>query len=191
MTWEVSVPLQFGTALRDNPTEAELLESCKRGELQAFERLYKLHAARMKSLAFHLLGSRDDAEDAVQETFLKVYRAVGSFESNSTVSTWMLRILINCCYDILRKRQRLAEKPMLKEVSAESKVTLKVALERALLSLNEQHRLVFLMFEVEGLRHSEISSVLEVPEGTSRAWLFEAKRALKQLLTQGRQANEI
>jgi RNA polymerase sigma-70 factor, ECF subfamily len=191
MTWEVSVPLQFGTALRDNPTEAELLESCKRGELQAFERLYKLHAARMKSLAFHLLGSRDDAEDAVQETFLKVYRAVGSFESNSTVSTWMLRILINCCYDILRKRQRLAEKPMLKEVSAESKVTLKVALERALLSLNEQHRLVFLMFEVEGLRHSEISSVLEVPEGTSRAWLFEAKRALKQLLTQGSQANEI
>jgi RNA polymerase sigma-70 factor (ECF subfamily) len=139
----------------------------------------------MKSLAFHLLGSRDDAEDAVQETFLKVYRAVGSFESNSTVSTWMLRILINCCYDILRKRRRLAEKPMLKEVPAESKVTLKVALERALLSLNEQHRLVFLMFEVEGLKHSEISSVLEVPEGTSRAWLFEAKRALKQLLTRG------
>ena len=191
MTWEVSVPLQFGTGLRDNPTDAELLERCKRGELQAFERLYKLHAERMKSLAFHLLGSRDDAEDAVQETFLKVYRAIGSFESNSTVSTWMFRILINCCYDILRKRQRLAEKPMLKEVSAESKLTLKVALERALLTLNEQHRLVFLMFEVEGLKHSEISSVLEVPEGTSRAWLFEAKRALKQLLTQRSQANEI
>ena|ERR1700756_2290100 len=191
MTWEVSVPLQFGTGLRDNPTDAELLERCKRGELQAFERLYKLHAERMKSLAFHLLGSRDDAEDAVQETFLKVYRAIGSFENNSTVSTWMFRILINCCYDILRKRQRLAEKPMLKEVSAESKLTLKVALERALLTLNEQHRLVFLMFEVEGLKHSEISSVLEVPEGTSRAWLFEAKRALKQLLTQRSQANEI
>jgi RNA polymerase sigma-70 factor (ECF subfamily) len=191
MTWEVSVPLQFGTALRDNSTEAELLQSCQRGELRAFERLYELHAARLKSLAFHLLGSREDAEDAVQETFLKVYRAVGKFESNSTVSTWMLRILINCCYDILRKRQRLAEKPMLKEASAESKVTLKVALERALLSLNEQQRLVFLMFEVEGLKHSEISSVLEVPEGTSRAWLFEAKRALKQLLTRGSQSNEI
>ena len=191
MTWEVSVPLQFGTASRDNPTDAELLERCKRGELHAFERLYKLYAERMKSLAFHLLGSRDDAEDAVQETFLKVYRAIGTFENSSAVSTWMFRILINCCYDILRKRQRLAEKPMLKEVSAESKLTLKVALERALLTLNEQHRLVFLMFEVEGLKHSEISSVLEVPEGTSRAWLFEAKRALKQLLTQRSQPNEI
>ena len=191
MTWEVRVPLQFGTALPDNSSEAELLKSCKRGELQAFERLYKLHAARMKSLAFHLLGSRDDAEDAVQEAFLKVYRAIGKFESNSTVSTWMLRILINCCYDILRKRQRLAEKPMLKEIAAESKLTLKVALERALLTLNEQHRLVFLMFEAEGLKHSEIASVLEVPEGTSRAWLFEAKRALKRLLTQRGQAHEI
>ena len=103
----------------------------------------------------------------------------------------MLRILINCCYDILRKRQRLAEKPIVKELPSQSKLTLKVALERALLTLNEQHRLVFLMFEVEGLKHSEIASVLEVPEGTSRAWLFEAKRALKQLLTQRSQANEI
>jgi RNA polymerase sigma-70 factor, ECF subfamily len=191
MTWEVSVPLQFGTVLRDNPTDAELLESCKRGEVRAFERLYSHHSARMKSLAFHLLGTRDDAEDAVQETFLKVYRAIGNFESNSALSTWMLRILINCCYDILRKRQRLAEKPLLKEFPAETKLTLKVALERALLTLNEQHRLVFLMFEVEGLKHSEIASVLEVPEGTSRAWLFEAKRALKRVLTQRSQANEI
>lgn len=162
---EVRVPLQFGTALPDNPTDAELLESCKRGEFQAFERLYTLYSARMKSLAFHLLGNRYDAEDAVQETFLKLYKAVGSFQSNSTVSTWMFRILINCCYDILRKRQRLAEKPMLKEVPAQSKLVLKVALERALLSLNEQQRLVFLMFEVEGLRHSEISSVLRGARG--------------------------
>jgi RNA polymerase sigma-70 factor (ECF subfamily) len=191
MTWEVSVPLPFGTALRDNPTDAELLERCKRGELPAFERLYQLHATRMKSLAFHLLGSRDDAEDAVQDTFLKVYRAIRNFESNSTLSTWMFRILINCCYDILRRRQRLAEKPMLKQVPADSKLMLKLALERALLTLNEQHRLVFLMFEVEGLKHSEIASVLEVPEGTSRAWLFEAKRALKQLLMQRSEANEI
>jgi RNA polymerase sigma-70 factor (ECF subfamily) len=86
----------------------------------------------------------------------------------------------------MRKRQRLAEKPISKDISTDSKLTLKVALERALLSLNERHRLVFLMFEVEGLKHSEISGVLEVPEGTSRAWLFEAKRALKQLLTEPR-----
>ncbi len=97
---------------------------------------------------------------------MKVYKAIGAFEENSALSTWIYRILVNSCYDILRKRQRLAEKPILKEFSMESKLPLKVALERALLKLNERHRLVFLMFEVEGLKHSEISGVLEVPEGT-------------------------
>jgi RNA polymerase sigma-70 factor (ECF subfamily) len=186
MTWEIGLPLPFGTTLPDNPTDAELLESCQRGEVRAFERLYELYAARMKSLAFHLLASRSDAEDAVQETFLKVYKAVGGFEANSALSTWIYRILINCCYDTMRKRQRLAEAPVLKEIPMDSKLTLKLALERALLALNERHRLVFLMFEVEGLKHSEISGVLEVPEGTSRAWLFEAKRALKRMLTEPR-----
>jgi RNA polymerase sigma-70 factor (ECF subfamily) len=186
MTWEIGLPLPFGATLPDNPTDAELVASCKRGELRAFEKLYELHAARMKSLAFHLLASRGDAEDAVQEAFLKVYKAVGGFEENSALSSWIYRILINCCYDTLRKKHRLAEKPMLSEFPIESKLGLKVALERALLGLNERHRLVFLMFEVEGLKHSEIAGVLEVPEGTSRAWLFEAKRALKQMLTEPR-----
>ena len=191
MTGEMSFPLRLGTALPENPTDAELLQSARRGEMQPFERLYHLHAARMKSLALHLLGSQGDAEDAVQETFLKVCRALGSFEDNSALSTWMFRILINCCYDILRKRRRLGEQPMLQEIATESKLTLKVALERALLTLNERHRLVFLMFEVEGLKHSEIAGVLEVPEGTSRAWLFEAKCALKRLLTERSRRNEI
>ncbi len=186
MTWEIGLPLPFGTTLPDNPTDAELLESCKRGEVRAFERLYLLYAARMKSLAFHLLASRGDAEDAVQETFLKVYKAVAGFEGNSALSTWIYRILINCCHDAMRKRQRLAESQILTEIRTDSKLAMKVALERALQTLNERHRLVFLMFEVEGLKHSEIAGVLEVPEGTSRAWLFEAKRTLKKMLTEPR-----
>jgi RNA polymerase sigma-70 factor, ECF subfamily len=189
MTWEIGLPLQCGTTLPDNPTDSALLESCKRGEVRAFEVLYELYAGRMKSLALHLLGSHGDAEDAVQETFLKVYKAVGAFEQNSALSTWIYRILINCCYDIMRKRQRLAEKPISKEIPMNGTLTLRVALEQALLALNERHRLVFLMFEVEGLKHSEISGVLEVPEGTSRAWLFEAKRALKRMLMEPR--NEV
>jgi RNA polymerase sigma-70 factor (ECF subfamily) len=186
MTWEIGLPLPFGATLPDNPTDAELVESCKRGDVRAFERVYDMHAARMKSLAFHLLASRGDAEDAVQETFLKMHRALGAFEENSALSTWIYRILINCCYDTMRKRQRLAEKPISAEIPTDSSLTLKMALERALLALNERHRLVFLMFEVEGLKHSEIAGVLEVPEGTSRAWLFEAKRALKRMLTETR-----
>jgi RNA polymerase sigma-70 factor, ECF subfamily len=186
MVWEIGLPLRFAASLPDNPTDAELVDECKRGNLRAFERLYTLHSPKMKSLAFRMLGSRADAEDVVQEAFLKVYKAVPGFDGQSAISTWMFRILINCCYDLMRRQQRQAEAPLLQEVAGDSKPALKIALERALSQLNERPRLVFLMFEVEGLRHSEIAAILQVPEGTSRSWLFEAKRELKRLLTESR-----
>ncbi len=138
----------------------------------------------MKSLAFHLLGSREDAEDAVQEAFLKVYRAVHGFEGQSSLSTWIYRIVINCCYDALRKKQKRAETPSANEVASDDKLPLKIALEKAVGQLNERQRIVFLMFEVEGLKHSEIAGILQAPEGTCRSWLFEAKRELKRMLTE-------
>jgi RNA polymerase sigma-70 factor (ECF subfamily) len=184
MVWEIGLPLQYAASLPDNPTDAELAEGCKRGNLRAFERLYDLHAGRMKSLAFHLLGNRADAEDTVQEAFLKVYRAVQGFDGHSSLATWVYRILLNCCYDAIRKRQRLAENPAPAEFRTDSKLPLKIALERALSLLSERQRIVFLMFEVEGLKHSEIAGILEVPEGTSRSWLFEAKCRLKRMLTE-------
>jgi len=182
--WEIGLPLHFAASLSDNSTDAELAEGCKRGNLRAFESLYTLHSARMKSLAYHLLGTRADAEDAVQETFLKVHRAARSFEGHSSLSTWIYRILLNCCYDSLRKRQRLSETAPPNDFPTDTKLPLKVALERAINSLGDRQRLVFLMFEVEGLKHSEIAAILEVPEGTSRSWLFEAKAQLKRLLTE-------
>jgi RNA polymerase sigma-70 factor (ECF subfamily) len=184
MSGVTSLPLQFATGLPENPTDAELAEACKRGNMRAFECLYELHTGRMKSLAFHLLGSRADAEDAVQEAFIKVHRAVRGFEGQSSLATWMYRILLNCCYDAIRRRRHLAEGPAPTQFPSESKLPLKIALERALGLLNERQRTVFLMFEVEGLRHSEIAAIFEVPVGTSRSWLFEAKCQLKRLLTE-------
>lgn len=182
MAWEIGLPLQFAGSFSENPSDAELAEGCKRGNVRAYERLYALHGGRMKSLAFHMLGNRPDAEDAVQEAFLKVYRAVRGFEGQSSLTTWIYRILINCCYDAMRKQQRLAETPAATEFASESKLPLKIALERALAQLNERQRIVFLLFEVEGLKHSEIAGILEAPEGTCRSWLFEAKRELKRML---------
>ena len=176
------MPLPFAGSLPDNPTDTELVESCKRGNVRAYERLYGMHSARLKSMAFHLLGSHADAEDAVQETFLKVYRSMRGFEGQSSLATWLYRILINCCYDALRKQRRRAETPPPADFRVETKLPLKVALERAVAQLNERQRIVFLLFEVEGLKHSEIAGILEAPEGTCRSWLFEAKRELKRML---------
>jgi RNA polymerase sigma factor (sigma-70 family) len=186
MVLEIGLPQLAAASLPDEPPDDQLADGCKRGNLRAFERVYEIHAPRMKSIAFHMLGNQSDAEDAVQETFLKVYRSVNAFEGQSSLGTWIYRILLNTCYDSGRKRQRLKENAPLPEVPSRTDVPLRILLQRAIDRLNDRHRTVFLLFEVEGLKHSEIATILEVPEGTSRTWLFEAKRALKRMLTESR-----
>ena len=174
----------------DYASDADLLAACRRQELRAFEQLYEIHGGRLKSMAYHIVGNRQDAEDAVQETFVKVFRAIDGFEGQSGIGTWLCRILINVCYDLTRKRQREAdpeEHALETRAAPAGHPALKVALSTALGRIHPKHRMVFLMFEVEGLRHSEIASILEIPEGTSKAWLFEAKKELKRLLTENRQ----
>lgn len=171
----------------DYHTEAELLAACRQRDLRAFEQVYLAHGPRLKSIAYHILGSRQDAEDAVQETFLKLYRGIHGFQGQSSIGTWLCRILINTAHDLARKRRREGEPAESGESAADraaprNQLALKVALDDALRRIHPKHRMVFLLFEVEGLRHSEIAAILEVPEGTSKAWLFEAKKALKQLL---------
>lgn len=186
MVWEIGLPQTVAANLPDQPSDDELVDGCKRGSLRAYERLYEIHASRMKSIAFHMIGNRTDAEDVVQETFLKVYRAMSGFGEQSSLATWIYRILLNTCYDHGRKKQRLKESPALGDPAGRSDMSLRIGLERAIERLNERHKTVFLLFEVEGLKHSEIATILAVPEGTSRTWLFEAKRELKRMLTEPR-----
>ncbi len=167
-------------------SEAELLAACRKLDIRAFEQLYQTHGPRLKSIAYHIAGNRQDAEDAVQEAFLKLYRAIAGFQGQSSLGTWLCRIVINGCYDLMRKRQRETEAPPADHPAPDSRIGLQVTLQDALRRVNPKHRMVFLLFEVEGLRHSEIASILEVPEGTSKAWLFEAKKELKRMLTETR-----
>jgi RNA polymerase sigma-70 factor (ECF subfamily) len=88
---------------------------------------------------------------------------------------------------VARKRQREAQaEPVAKTAGPKNQLPLKLALNQALERIHPRHRMVFQLFEVEGLRHAEIAAILEVPEGTSKAWLFEAKKELKRMLTETR-----
>ena len=167
--------------------ETELVAACRRREIRAFEQVYLTHSGRLKSIAYRILGNRPDAEDAVQETFLKLYRGIEAFHAQSNLGTWLCRILINACHDLERKRQREAEPQAAEKTAApKNQLPLKLALNQALERIHPRHRMVFLLFEVEGLRHAEIAAILEVPEGTSKAWLFEARKELKRMLTETR-----
>jgi RNA polymerase sigma-70 factor (ECF subfamily) len=170
--------------------DSALAAACQAGDLRAYERLFAMQGARMKNLARNLLGNPLDAEDAVQDTFLKVQRSIGSFRGQSSFVTWTFRILVNTCHDARRKRNRkkevanedLGETPVLEPRAAVSHPSLKMALERALADLTRHQRDVFLLYEVEGFRHSEIASMLEITEAASKNTLFQAKKNLRSML---------
>jgi RNA polymerase sigma-70 factor (ECF subfamily) len=170
--------------------DAVLAAACRSGDLRAYERLYAMHGARMKNLARNVLGNPIDAEDAVQETFLKVQRSIASFRGQSSFVTWTYRILINTCYDA--RRSRLRKKEVANDDSEEmprqgprapgAHPALRMALERALAKLTQHQRDVFLLYEVEGFRHAEIAGMLEMTETASKNTLFQAKKNLRLML---------
>jgi RNA polymerase sigma-70 factor, ECF subfamily len=140
----------------------------------------------MKSIAANLLGNVADAEDAVQETFLKVYRGAARFRGGAAPTTWIYRILINTCYDQMRRKSRRPEAPLPDRLALaspqESDHPLRLAIEAEVSRLPERERAAFLLCEVEGFSHREAGEILEVPEATSRTFLYRAKRRLQQAL---------
>lgn len=179
------------------PEDAALAAGCLAGDLRAYERLYTLQGARMKNLARNLLGSVADAEDAVQDTFLKIQRGIGSFRGQSAFVTWAFRILVNTCHDLRRRRLRRKEQtqdgpedaaPRPEPRAPEAHPSMRMALERALAALTQHQRDVFLLYEVEGFRHAEIAAMLAISETASKNTLFQAKKNLRGMLEPPRSA---
>ena len=176
---------------RPHPEDAALAAGCLAGDLRAYERLYQLQGARMRNLARNLLGSQTDAEDAVQDTFLKIQRGIRTFRGQSAFVTWAFRILVNTCHDVRRSRVRRKEQsqeeggesaPRPEPRAPGAHPSLRMALERALAKLTQHQRDVFLLYEVEGFRHTEIASLLEISETASKNTLFQAKKNLRGML---------
>ena len=174
-----------------NSEDLAIAAACQAGDLGGYERLYRLHGARMKNLARNILGGQSDAEDAVQETFLKVQRNIASFRGQSAFVTWTFRILVNTCYDLRRSRVRRKEHSQEEPEDAPKRPeprapvthpSLRMALERALAALTRHQRDVFLLYEVEGFRHAEIATMLEITETASKNTLFQAKKNLRAML---------
>ncbi len=189
---------QGGPVRSASSEDAALAAACLAGDLTGYERLYRRQGARMRNLARNLLGTASDAEDAVQETFLKVQRSMGSFRGQSSFVTWIFRILVNTCHDLRRSRMRRKELAQAETVVSNQRPemqapgahpTLRMALERAIAKLTQHQRDVFLLYEVEGFRHAEIAGMLEITETASKNTLFQAKKSLRGMLEAPRSAD--
>ena len=157
------------------------------GDTDAFERLYRRHVPRVTSLARWLVDT-SDAEDAVQEVFIRVWQKLHTFAGQAAFSTWLHRVAVNLLVRrrqnqaISRKRHVRDETPMLTLTAAPERPDLRVAIERAVETLPAGAREVFVLHDMEGYKHDEIAAMLEVDPGTSRSQLHRARLLLRQQL---------
>jgi RNA polymerase sigma-70 factor (ECF subfamily) len=173
--------------------ELQLVERCRRGELGAFEELYRLHSGRLFSLAVRMLGNPADAEDLLQEIFLSAHRKLEGFRGEAALGTWLYRLAMNQILDHVRSRAArtgqltdgLDDATLLADAGghrlAERAID-RIDLERALAELPEGCRAAFVLHDVEGLEHREVSEVLGIAEGTSKSQVHKARLRLRGLL---------
>jgi RNA polymerase sigma-70 factor (ECF subfamily) len=177
-----------------NRLDRDVAQRCRRGELGAFEELYKRYGSRLYTVAYRMTGSAADAEDLVQDIFLQVYRRLDSYRGEAALGTWLHRLAVNACLDFVRskqgRRQRVTdavedldalEAPVTGPWRADAALD-RLDLERAIAQLPPSYRRAFLLHDVEGLEHHEIGETLGIAEGTSKSLLFKARTRLRSLL---------
>ena len=150
--------------------------------MEDFEAIYESYKSKVYSTAYRMLGNSTDAEDITQDVFVRVYKKLHTLRNEAVLSTWIWRITMNLCIDWLRKKKVKmvsSEEPI---VTDRSDPHLKLTLERMISSLPDGYKSVFILHDVEGLNHKEISKVLRISEGTSKSQLHRARMLLRDKL---------
>jgi RNA polymerase sigma-70 factor (ECF subfamily) len=171
-------------------TDNELIQRVLAGDAGAERALYDAHVDRVYRLAYRLAGDADLAQDFTQETFVRAFSKLREFQGRSALATWLHAIAVSVSLNGLRKvkkhRQREVEMDEVQSGFAaarrEAEPDLKDRLKRAIASLPEHYRAVFVMYDMEGYSHEEIGTVLGVPVGTSKARLSRAREKLREQL---------
>jgi len=183
------------TVDRLEPTsDLELARAAAAGDSVAFERLYEQHHRRVYSLCLRMLGNSTHAEDLTQEVFLQVHRKLASFRGDSAFTTWLHRLTVNQVLMHFRRRgvklehtseegdfTNVVDTPL--QSTRRISMVDRLALEKAISQLPPGYRTVFVLHDVEGYEHNEISGLLEVSIGTSKSQLHKARMRLRELLT--------
>lgn len=155
----------------------------KKGDKEAYVRLMKCNKQSMYRVAKSMLGREEDVEDAVSETILKSYMNINKLRKNEYFKTWIIRILINECKSILKKRTREVTlvSEHLKNYSKEDTYK-EFELYNAINCLEEDLKIITLLFYFEDMKYKDIAKVLDIREGTVKSRLSRAKQKLFELL---------
>ena len=175
---------------RDRPLVAAVLAD---GDEAAFRRLYRRHTPRLYNFLLHMLGgSRRDAEDVAQETWVRAVERLDSFRGEASFGTWLTGVGVNMARNHLRRLSRRDEvtlerlpEPAVRPPAPDAAIDL----ERAIALLPDGYRTVLVLHDVEGWRHREIAAALGISDGTSKSQLFAARRWVRSYLNQPAEVN--
>jgi RNA polymerase sigma-70 factor (ECF subfamily) len=187
-----------------------LIKACQGGDSRAFESLVTRHRGKVYAMIQNMIKNEADAWDLSQEVFLKVWKALPKFEARAKFSTWLYRITHNVVYDWLRKRKidgagelddgvlnqsdiaagaRTSPAYQARPDEALQNSELGSKINRALATLNTEHRETIVLREVQGLDYKEIAKVMECSLGTVMSRLYYARKKLQSLLSDEKGTN--
>lgn len=169
--------------------EATMIEGCISGNPRAQKQLYDKFSGKMMGVCLRYCSNMDEAEDALQEGFVKVFTKISEFKRDGSFEGWIRRIMVNTALDLLRKNKKHAFNASIDDVNVhltDGETALnQLAAEDLLLLLSKLptgYRVVFNMFAIEGFSHKEIAEHLGVTESTSKSQYSRARAFLKESL---------
>jgi RNA polymerase sigma-70 factor, ECF subfamily len=179
-------PQQLADAVR-NPEEKELVGLALEGDSRGFAGLVRMHQRRAYAVARAIVLTHEDAEDAVQEGFLRAYQAMDRFDPGQSFGAWLNRIVANAALDLARRKkvrnvEELSDSMPSPFRDPAEHAELRARLKNALAKLPERSRAVIVLHDVEGFTHAEIGQLLGIPGGTARSDLHHARQKLRGLL---------
>ncbi len=181
-------------------SETALIDQCRGGNSSAFEKLVGLYEKKVYNLAFRMVGNHEDASDIAQEAFLKVYTSLDQFRGESSFSTWLYRVVSNACLDELRRRARhkvvsidtpvSPEDPSPRQIPSNDpepghrieKAEVRESVQQGIKELPDDHRIILVLRDIQGLSYEEIAQILNMPLGTVKSRLNRARLGLRDRL---------
>jgi len=187
--------------------ERRLIKKCVKGNIEAFEELIAKYEKTAYNIAFKMLRNQDDAMDVSQEAFIKVFKSIKTFNFESSFSTWLYRIVTNTCLDFLRKNNNnvysidspinteegeiqrdIPDTVNTPEEMLEKQLT-KELVQNSINKLDDNHKAVIILRDIEGFSYEEISQILGCSLGTVKSRISRARNNLKDIILKDKEQN--
>ena len=162
-----------------------IIDKCKEGDRQAAEKIYQIFSAKMFALCLRFSKDRADAEDTLQDGFIKIFTSIGQYTGKGSCEGWMKRIMIKTAMEKFRKNPPLQIVEELPEIEDNEEIDVEVSIPEEVLAdfvnqLPERYKMVFNLYVIEEMSHKDIAALLGINEGTSKYNLARAREILKR-----------